>query len=101
MRSILDEEKMSTTINKLNMYQKQEEINFNSCNQVFKNLSYSYQTDNTKLLEQKIFEITKKFSTISKLHDNNLLVLNKNLENYQSTKTKVESILNDINEEGK
>ena len=97
MKSILDEEEMSTTINKLDMYQKQEEINFDSCNQMFKNLSYSYQTDNAKLLEQKTFEIIKKFSMVSKLHDNNLLVLNKNLENYQSTKTKVENILNDIN----
>lgn len=97
MKKFLDEEEMTTTISKLDMYQKQEKLNFDAYNQVFQNLSYSYQTNNTKLLEQKKFEITKKFSVVSKLHDNNLLVLNKNLENYKSTITKVENILNDIN----
>lgn len=96
MKNILDEEKMIVTINKLDIYKKDEELNFDSIGNTLNNLITYYQTGNSELFDAKQFEVTSKFNVLSKIHNNNIFVLNKNLDNYKNTKLVVESVFDNI-----
>ena len=97
MKSVLDEEKVITAVNKLEMFQKEENLNLDAFDSLFKNLSTYYQTSNSESFDSKVFELTQKFNIINKLHNNDVYVLNKNVENYKNTKIVVENILDNIN----
>lgn len=96
MESILNEEKLERSIEKIQMYNTQEKIGINSIKTSLNNISSFYNTDNKEQLDSLIFEIDKKLNIISKNHDSDKLILVKNLDTYRTMKVEVANDFDEI-----
>lgn len=96
MKNILNEEQLSIVVNKMDAYKRLEDVCFDNIYNHLRQINDHYQSKNTNRLDSKFLEINRKFKTINQIHNNNIFVVRKNIENYVSTKTKVENIFNKI-----
>ena len=96
MNSNMHIENMESLLEKLNMYKKSELVVFGELKNEFNNINYTFDMPFNKILDEKINQLYDKFSIIVKIHDNNLIVINKNIEKYLSTSYKVAQKFDDI-----
>lgn len=89
-------EEISKTIKKLELEIKDEKLNLDDIESSIEALNLNYKTDNSDKLNNLSFMLNNKFKTISYIHDDNILVLNKNMETYIDTSNKVSKIFDDI-----
>ena len=91
MDNILDTEEIEKNISKFKMIKNQEDLNFEAIKDELLNINYYYDTNNTSHLDDLYFEVIQKLSVISKIHHLNIMVLDKNLEKYRTTRLIVEN----------
>ena len=96
MNSNMHIENMESLLEKLNMYKKSELVVFGELKNEFNNINYTFDMPFNKILDEKINQLYDKFSIIVKIHDNTLIVINKNIEKYLSTSYKVAQKFDDI-----
>ena len=94
--NFLSTEEISKTIKNLEVETKDEQLNIEDINTSIESLNLNYKTDNSDKLNNLSFMLNNKFKTISYIHDDNILVLNKNMETYIDTRNKVSKIFDDI-----
>ncbi|MBO5138554.1 MAG: hypothetical protein J6B89_02825 [Bacilli bacterium] len=96
MKMYMDEEKVSKSIEKIKMYKKLEDVNFDNIIDEFDTISCFYNTSNKARIVGLQAELINKLNTISKIHNNKITILYKNLEKYKNTKLKVEGMFDNI-----
>ena len=94
--NFLNTEEISKTIKKLELEIKDEKLNLDDIESSIEALNLNYKTDNSDKLNNLAFMLNNKFKIISSIHDDNILVLNKNMETYIDTRNKVSKIFDDI-----
>ena len=94
--NFLNTKEISKTIKKLELEIKDEKLNLDDIESSIEALNLNYKTDNSDKLNNLSFMLNNKFKTISYIHDDNILVLNKNMETYIDTRNKVSKIFDDI-----
>ncbi len=95
-RNFLEEEEISKSIKKLELEINDEKLNFDDINTKLSALNVSYKTNNKTKLDELLFNLNTKLTTISSIHDDNVEVLRKNLDTYITTREKVANIFDDI-----
>ena len=94
--NFLNTKEISKTIKKLELEIKDEKLNLDDIESSIEALNLNYKTDNSDKLNNLAFMLNNKFKIISSIHDDNILVLNKNMETYIDTSNKVSKIFDDI-----
>ena len=88
-------------LNIINVYLKEEKIIIDDLTNVFDNIIYYYNTNNSFKLNELIFEIRESIKKIDKNLYSNVDIIEKNIESYQKSKLeankKVVNILDDTN----
>ncbi len=95
-RNFLEEEEISKSIKKLELEINDEKLNFDDINTKLSALNVSYKTNNKTKLDELLFNLNTKLTTISSIHDDNVEVLKKNLDTYITTREKVANMFDDI-----
>ena len=95
-RNFLEEEEISKSIQKLELEINDEKLNFDDINTKLSALNVSYKTNNKTKLDELLFNLNTKLTTISSIHDDNVEVLKKNLDTYITTREKVANMFDDI-----
>ena len=89
MNSNMNIENIENLMEKMNMFNKEELLLFGEIKNQFTNIGYTFDMPFSSFFEEKINQLYDKFSIIVKIHDNNILVLNRNIDKYLSTSFKV------------
>lgn len=89
MKYFIEIDSLSKANDKIKMYKHEEEISFSEINKNYKNINYSYNTDNRGRLIELENELISKFKIINKIHNDNIIVIDKNIRNYIKTSKKV------------
>ena len=71
-------------------------LNIEDINTSIESLNLNYKTDNSDKLNNLALNFKNKFKTIISIHDDNILVLKKNMETYITTSEKVSKMFDDI-----
>lgn len=96
MENILNEEEIEHSIDKIKLYNGQEELNFENIKQALEQMKYHYRTKNADTLNVLHDNCAQKLAILIKIHNNNIEVLNKNLRRYKDTKFKVEKLFEEL-----
>ncbi len=94
--NFLSTEEISKTIKNLEVETKDEQLNIEDINAAIESLNLNYKTDNSDKLNNLALNFKNKFKTIVSIHDNNILVLKKNMETYIATSEKISKMFDDI-----
>lgn len=94
--NFLSTEEISKTIKNLEVETKDEQLNIEDINTSIESLNLNYKTDNSDKLNNLALNFKNKFKTIISIHDDNILVLKKNMETYITTSEKVSKMFDDI-----
>lgn len=94
--NFLNEEEISKSIKKLELEINDEKLNFDDINTLLSALKVSYKTNNKTRLDELLFNLNTKLTTISSIHDDNVEVLRKNLDTYITIREKVANMFDDI-----
>lgn len=96
MNSNMQVENLKNIIEKINLYKKNELEIFGDFKNIFNNIKYCFDMSYSDSFDEKIGEIYNKFALISKVHDNNIVVINRNIDKYLNSTLKVSQIFEDI-----
>lgn len=96
MNNYIDINNLINANDKIKMYKSEEDIIFSEINKNFENIKYSYNTSNLENILKIENELLLKFSTISKIHNNNVTVINKNILKYIELSKKTVNIFENI-----
>lgn len=94
--AILDKEQINICIRNINVHKNNESINFDDINSCLTEINDNYETYNSKTLYNRGYEFYNKFETIKTIHENYVEVLNKTVEKYTETASRVTNIFDDI-----
>lgn len=78
----LDENEISKTVSKLDLYRKLEDLNFGDIEKELKKINSYYKTKNTNNLENLIPQIHDAFSKMMEYNFVNISVYQRNLQKY-------------------
>ena len=90
MKSIIDEESLRKCLQKIELYKKEEKIKFMNINNLYIQDRNNYETSNTDKNEKKKEEISNRFITIERLHDQETKIITDNIEKYNTLKVETE-----------
>lgn len=96
MTNIINKNELNNQIEKISMYKNEESIMLDSIKTNLTNYNYSYNTNNQNELNNINLELYKKFNTIKNIHEDYIKVITRNIENYEETSKKVETIISNI-----
>lgn len=96
MKSVLDEDQIAVTIQKLLCYKRIEDANFQNINTCFNNIDSYYKTKNTSRLNDVEKQVSNNFKRRSEYSDTNILIYDKNLEKYITTAREVSTDFKNI-----
>ena len=96
MENVINEEEIKKSIDKIKNYKEQENIIFDNISDNFVDINYNYKTQNKEKLEYLQAEIINKFAIITKNHNNNILIIEKNLNKYIEKRKNVKQIFEKI-----
>lgn len=89
----LDENEISKTISKLNLYRKLEDLNFSDIERELGNINMYYKTKNTNKLNNVIPQVKDLFTKMMEYNFANISVYQRNLQNYHQSDELVTEIL--------
>lgn len=96
MNSNMHIENMENLLDKLNMYKKNELMLFGELKNEFNNIGYIFELPFSKVFEEKINQLYDNLSIIIKVHENNIIVINRNIDKYLNTSFKVAQKFDEI-----
>ena len=77
---ILNEQLLVRTIDKIKVYQTDENKDLSNIKTIFNQMDYSYESNNIESLKNVCFELEKKFKIIKNIHYNNTYVIEHNMK---------------------
>lgn len=92
----IDIAEFENIINKLKMYKKEENLNFENIKNIFDNLDSAYNTNNKDKIEIIKSELILNCSNIEKIHNENIYFLDKKLNTYREKFDEGKRILDNI-----
>ena len=101
MENILNINEINKTAEKLKIHTSEENINIDDIKTELNNISYYYNTNNKKNIDNLILEISNKLDIVRKKHENYITVLNKNANKYKETAQHVKHIFEGIDNNGR
>ena len=93
MDRFLNPDAMSISVQKIDMYRKEESLNFEELKNQLEYIHSCYKTDNNNILEEKNMELIGKMKIISKIHNNNIYVLNTKIQQHLELEAKNKELL--------
>ena len=87
-KAFLDVEEIPNINRKIRMYIKEEKMNNDDIISTMSETTYYYKTNNTNKLNNLINDLGRNFSKINKIHNNNAIVYDKNVEKYNNQEKK-------------
>lgn len=96
MESIIYEDKIENSIQKIGLLKKQEDINFEALAMSLKEMNTMYKTSQTSTLSSIQEEVKRSLEKIKSLHNNNIFVLQKNLDKYRELKKATEKRFDEL-----
>ena len=83
---LLDEDKMSLTVDKLSMYSNEESASFGNIKSDIRYVNEQYKTNNSSALDSKLVELSNKMKVIESIHSNNIYVLRTKIQQHLALK---------------
>lgn len=97
MNNYVDIEEMTKTKEKINLYTKEELMKFDSIKEIFNSLNNVLDIDSSSYIQNIQFDLIKKLEIIKKIHYNNCMIIEKNIDKYIGTSIKTNQIFRNIN----
>ncbi len=95
-RGYMDTEQMDMIFNKIKMYKKEEELNFEEIIEKIKDINAQYKTQNATLLNNIEFDMNKKMKLIDQIHESYIAIVSNKIKTYIETSTKVSRELQNL-----
>ena len=92
----MDIEKMQNTLEKIDMYRREEDILFDSIKRDMSIINYEYISKNQDNLEYIIDILEEKMGVFSVEHANNIKIIRDNIDRYIATDKKIVNMFDDI-----
>ena len=92
----MDINEINSIIDKLLIYIDEERITFDDINNLFININYNYKTNNSNKIDLLSSELINNLNTILKIHENYLVVLEKNRDKALESEKKALEIIENI-----
>lgn len=86
----IDEEKLLKTIEKLEMYIRDESINFETLKRLMRDMQYDYTSKNSTLLYETQCDFNRKFNTIHRIHNDYITIFKKTVLKYKTVRKQTE-----------
>lgn len=99
--NFIDEVQLEDSIKKLVMYKNNIDLSFDEIKIVLGKMNDTFETGNKKVFLELTDDLVQKKRIVTKIHNDNLYVLEKNLDNYRRTAKEVSHIFNNIEEKTK
>lgn len=99
--NFIDEVQLEDSIKKLVMYKNNIDLSFDEVKIVLGKMNDTFETGNKKVFLELTDDLVQKKRIVTKIHNDNLYVLEKNLDNYRRTAKEVSHIFNNIEEKTK
>ena len=99
--NFIDEVQLEDSIKKLVMYKNNIDLSFDEIKIVLGEMNDTFETGNKKVFLELTDDLVQKKRIVTKIHNDNLYVLEKNLDNYRRTAKEVSHIFNNIEEKTK
>lgn len=96
MKNVINIEKITSSIDKLKYYNRDDNVNFTNIISEFRNFCDGYSSDNFDYFSQNIDELTKKFGVIKANHYNDEVILMNAVNNYSNVSKNVSKIFREI-----
>lgn len=96
MKNILNDELLKKSIEKIKIYQTDENNQLSNIKRIIDGIGYNYKSTNTNKIEELNLLISTKFNTMRNIHSNNIYVLNHNIDKYRNVRVQVENKFNNI-----
>ena len=80
----------------IKLHKKEEDIVFDETKKLFPNFKNCYKTDNTASLDELGEEIIQKSKIVTKIHNDNIFVIDKNIVGYINTSADALNVLKKI-----
>lgn len=100
MKVFLDTDEMASSVEKIDMYRKEEDLEFEKIKTTLENINEYYVTKNSSGLINIKDELNNKMNVLSKIHSNNVFVLNTKIQQHIDLKNKNMSLLSESNFKG-
>ena len=81
---IMKIEEVNSCLEKFKLYKEQEELFIEDAINCIEGIKNSYHSNNSDKLDNINLEIINKLNVISKIHNNNVTVIEKNIDKYRS-----------------
>lgn len=98
MENVMNIEELEKCTEKIKMYKKEEDLNMSSIKEKLQEIKYNYSSKNIETLSSIGMELIEKCKAINRIHQNNIMVLEKNIEIYKSNVVQVKNIFQDLQE---
>lgn len=96
MKSVIDEEELNKCLQKIELYSKEEKLNFLNIRNSYDQGKTSYQTTNTDGFTSIEEEIKNRFHLIEKNHTYEKMTIIENIEKYNKLTKETEKKFNNI-----
>lgn len=96
MKSVMDIEQINKVVDKVKIYKSQEDVIFDDFKNSINEFHYNYDTNNSSRIDEIKKQIVSKFSVITAIHNNNVVVFTKNIESYITISSNVRNKFNNI-----
>ncbi len=97
---MIDEIQLEDSIKKLAMYKNNIDLSFDEIKSDIEKLNSSFETENKNALLEFVDVLVQKKRIVTKMHNDNIYVLEKNLDNYRRTAKEVSHTFNNIETKG-
>ena len=97
MENNMHVDNMENLLEKVDLYSKDELVLFEELKNQLNEVNHCFENSSSNTFDEKINDLSNKFSTISNIHNNNHMVINKNIEKYLENTIEVSKIFNKVN----
>lgn len=92
----MDTSQIEVFLNKIKMYKKEEDINFERIIEKIIDMNTYYKTKNTSSLNNIEFDIDRKLKSINQIHENYITIITNKISDYQETSKKILESFEDV-----
>ena len=98
MDNIINKDELENTIQKVSIFNNEQELLVSDFKTIFKNFHYAYNTNNTEKMDILESDLLKGFNVIATNSNQCVLILNRVLTKYVETEHYVSSMFKNIKE---
>lgn len=96
MENIMKIEEVNSCLDKFKLYKEQEQLFIEDMINCLNSIKNSYQSNNSKKVDNLNLELINKLKVISNIHTNNVIVIEKSIDKYRVAEATAKKIFEDI-----